>query len=178
MIPKRFSIVPVILMACLLVIGCTKPYSILIELEQPLKATSNCYIGEIEDGMAFDVDEEDKPSLEDMTKFRNYIAEYLVKKEIFGFANASEQDSEYEVVGSLIEYKKGSGVMRFLFGLFGGTARMTVTLGLIDKSTNLTIFSGNFTRTVTSGYESGSTMYKNIAKDFAKALKKQIKNLK
>lgn len=175
---NRFLIVSAIIVTCLLFMGCTKPYNVLIELEQPLKPVSRCCIGEIEDMLPLDMAEEDKPSLEEITKFRNYIAEQLVKRDIFGFAFTEEQNCDYEVVGSLVEFQKGSGALRFLIGFGAGNAKMTTSLGLIDKSNDRTVFSASFSRSVSSGLESSSAMYKNIAKDFAKVLSKQMKKLK
>ena len=76
----------------------------------------------------------------------------------------------YEVRGSILEYKRGSGFLRFMIGFGAGSAKVVTELSLVDLGDGGTVFSGNFEGTVGSWGESGEAMYKRVAKDFRKAL--------
>ena len=147
-------------------------------LEQPINNTSFCSIGEIKDELPADFDEDDKPTLEDIDKFRDHLRIELEKKGIFQNVRLINPESEYEVTGSILDFKKGSGFVRFL-GLFGaGNARLTVTLRLEDRNTRNILFAGNFRQQVSSYLESGEMIFQRVAQDLAKELEKQIKKLK
>ena len=93
-----------------------------------------------------------------------------------------EPDAEYIVEGSVLEFKKGSGLVRFLIGFGAGNAKVTTELRLIKRSQSPEeqdeiIFAGNFKRSVSDWTESGDKTFENVAKDFAKALQKRLKKL-
>ena len=98
----------------------------------------------------------------------------MIKQEIFGRISSGAESGDFEVTGSILDYKKGSGFLRFMFGMGIGAAKVTVSLRLKDMQQNKVIFDGNFIGAVSSGYESGDKMFENVAKSFAKAFKKQL----
>ena len=173
---KAFALLTVILSGILLFSGCTH-YKITQRLEQPIKKPSNCSIGEIEDKLPTDFDEDDKPALEHIEKFRDYLKTELEKKDIFQTVQLMNLELEYEVVGGILDFKKGSGFVRFLIGFGAGSAKLTIELKLKDRNTGEILFAGNFKQEVSSYLESGDMIFKRIAQDFAKELEKQIKKL-
>jgi len=155
--------------------GCAQ-YIITQELDQPISHNSPCSIGPITDELPEDFSEEDKPTMEAIDDLKDQLIQCLNKEEIFLGIRRELYEAHYEVTGSILDYKKGSGFLRFMFG-FIGSAKITIELRLVDLSSNDVIFSGNFKAAVTSGYASGDEMYKKVARDFAKALKKGLKKL-
>lgn len=173
---KTFVLLTVILTGILLFSGCA-PYKITQPLEQPLKKPSNCSIGEIADMLPTDFDEDDKPTLEHIDRFKDYLRIELEKKGFFQNVQLMSPESEYQVTGGILDFKKGSGFVRFL-GLFGaGNAKLTTTLKLQDRNTGETLFAGTFKQEVSSYLESGDKIFERVAQDFAKELGKQIKKL-
>lgn len=90
----------------------------------------------------------------------------------------TEQSSvRYTIVGSLLEYKKGSGVARFLIGFGAGNAKTTLSLKVVDNESGSVVFAASLSETISSGMEKGDKAYERIGKNFAKALKKEMKRL-
>jgi hypothetical protein len=174
---KGMVLFTVILCGILIVCGCAN-YKITHELEQPIKEKMFCYVGEIKDELSADFDEEDKPTFEQIDKFRRYLRNALEEKLIFSAVELRNPEAEYEVTGGIRDFKKGSGFVRFL-GLFGaGNAKVMAALRLEDRNTSEILFAGNFRAEVSSYLEEGDIMFERVAKDFAKELSKQIKKLK
>jgi len=161
----------------MLLIGCTKAYIITDDLSEPLTLNQYCFIGAITDELPEDFEEDDKPTAETIEDFKTYIIEELSQKGIFADFPANGQDAPYEITGSILDYKKGSGFVRFLIGFGAGSARVTVALRLIDTSTDQVVFGGNFTGNVTNWAEEGHMMFKRVAKDFAKQLEKAVEKV-
>jgi curli biogenesis system outer membrane secretion channel CsgG len=90
---------------------------------------------------------------------------------------AADEGANLEVTGSILEYKKGSGWLRFFIGFGAGNAVVNTELRLVDASSGKLLFSGNFKQKVSGWGETGDATWKRIAKDFAKALEKQNKKL-
>ncbi|MFH1701011.1 MAG: hypothetical protein ABIE07_10520 [Candidatus Zixiibacteriota bacterium] len=155
--------------------GCAN-YVITQELEAEFSDSPKAYVGEIRDALPLDTPTDKKPSLEDIEKFKNYLSDELLKKEFFTIAtSATLKGMDYELTGAIIDYKKGSGFVRFLFGTFGGgQAKVTTLLELKETRSGQIIFSGNFKGFVGSYGESGDKMFERVAKDFAKALRKRV----
>jgi hypothetical protein len=177
-IVKKGIIVLAVLLCWLLIFFNCANYKITHKLEQPINQPSNCSIGEIRDQLPADFDEDDKPSLEHIDKFKDYLRIALIEKGIFRDVLLMNPEFEYQVTGGILDFKKGSGFVRFL-GLFGaGNAKVTATLRLEDRNTDEILFAGNFKQEVSSYMESGDKIFERVAKDFAKELSKQIKKLK
>jgi PBP1b-binding outer membrane lipoprotein LpoB len=175
MISKKLLVA--ILLCPFLLSGCAQ-YVITQELEQPIPNTAACAIGNVTDELPLDMDEADKPTSEDIEKLKGYLVEEINKKEIFSSISAAYGSQQFEIRGGILEFKRGSGFVRFL-GLFGaGNAYITVSLNLVDLSTGQIVFGGNFKGQVSSYMEAGQKMYQNVSKNFASALKKRIKALK
>jgi len=161
----------------LLVMGCAKKYVITTELSESINTENSCLIGEIGDKLPLDFDPEKKPTIEHIDKLKNYLVKELEKKDIFSAVGLSDPSPNYVVEGNILDFKEGSGALRFFIGFGAGNAKLTVELSLINKKTNEIIFGGNFKQTVSSGGESGDAAFKRVAQDFAKALEKQFKNM-
>lgn len=157
--------------------GCSR-YVITQDLTEPIAPQPTCYIGEIRDELPVDFEAAKKPTYEVIQKFRDVLGDELVKKEFFSFA-AKEDSSkmQYMLTGSILDYKKGSGTLRFFFGNWAGGAKVKTSLEMRNKKTGAVIFSGNFTGTVSSWAESGDKMFQQVAKDFAKKLRNEAKKL-
>jgi hypothetical protein len=173
----KYCILVVLAASLLLGFGCVKNYRITQPLEQPLGQGSRCEIGTISDALPQDYKEEDKPSSEFIAKLRGSLIKEIVERELFASVSEDLAEAEYELSGSVLDYKKGSGFLRFLFGALAGSSKLTVELNLADKSTGTILFSGNFTQQVTGWPEESDATCKKLAKDFAKALQKELKRL-
>jgi hypothetical protein len=162
----------------LAIMSCSPNYAILQDFDTPPSSNETICIGEIEDALSADVSAKDRPSAESIEKLRGFLKQRLNQDDIFDVmssSSGSECEESYEVVGKILKYNKGSGVARFLIGFGAGSSYLTVNLSIIDKSNNQQIFSGNFKASVSSWLESGDTALRNVAKDFAKAIKESRK---
>lgn len=172
---RNVSIILIIFAACLLIVGgCSKPYVITTELDRPLAKTAVFSIGQITDEFPDDFDAAKKPTVEDIERFKHLIQSQLAETELFG-TEVGIDTAQYEVQGSILDYKKGSGAVRFLIGFGAGNAKVTTALRLVNKANNEVVFAGNFHGTVSSWGEKGNKVFDSAAKNFAKALKKKMK---
>lgn len=171
------SLIVTLIISLVLLGGCTKRYTITCDLNEHFEPTSTCVIGSIVDELPIDTEEAKKPSAEDIAKFKNYLLEEIEKEDIITLLGQDADSTDYEIKGSILDYKKGSGAVRFFIGLGLGDAKCIVNMRLVDGSTGLTVFGGNFTATVSSWAESGDKIFRQISKDFTKELKKQLKKL-
>lgn len=154
--------------------GCTN-YVITHGLEQPLVPSQSVFIGEMRDGLPADTDPGDKPTLEAIDNLRTCLANEITRRDLFGGAELYDSSvAKYELIGAILNYKKGSGFLRFLFGMVGN-AEVTVQLELRDIGNDAVLFSGNFKGIVNDWAESGDKMFQKVSKDFVKAVEKQNK---
>jgi hypothetical protein len=173
MITRPFKLLALLAMVVLLVSGCGKSFVITQTLEQPIAFPSKCYIGDISDNLPLGTELKDRPTVEDIDKLRGFLIERLEEEECLSLTTYNLDSARYRVQGSILDFKKGSGLMRALFGFGIGAAVLTVNLELIDQNTNEIVFAGNFSESVTSYGESGAETFKRVAKNFAKELRKQ-----
>ncbi len=214
---KRLHFATSVLLVLIAAAGCAPRYMITQPLTQPLVLGETVRVGEILDEMPADTEEGDRPTAENLLKFRSYLADEISKRgdlplevlpveaaypgsdtvqsdnENWEFGDeASETTPEataapaqaeysqapyrYEITGSILGYKAGSGFLRFMIGFGAGSAKMLTHLELRDTTNDQTIFGGNFEGTVKSWAESGSEMFKRVARDFSKELEKQFKS--
>lgn len=171
--------VGILLISSLIILGgCTKPYMITTELEKPLNSGSFCIIEDMKDELPIDFPEEKKPTREALDKFNDYLIQELEKTELFrSVAFTFPSEIKYRVSGSILDYKAGSGFLRFLFGMGIGSAKVIVSLKLQDVETGEIIFSGNFDGVVSHWADTGDKVYKQVAQNFAKTIKKKHKEL-
>lgn len=161
-----------LLLMVLLMSGCVKRYVVTTHLKQPLEESSNTLIGAFSDDLPIDMKAEDKPSIEDVNKFKNYIIEEINDRGLL-MADLDVQHPRYEIVGSIFEFKKGSGALRFFIGFGAGKAKLVAELKLKDVTNGEVIFAGNFKSETSSWADSGEKIFREIARDFAKELEKQ-----
>ncbi len=150
-----------LLLAVLVVVGCSKPYTIIQPLEEPIAKPALVRFGSFVDQLPITTPDDKKPTLDDITKFKVTLLEHLLKTEVFAAPDSNSTTPVYEVRGSIVEYKRGNGFLRFMFHL-----------ELVRTNDSHVVFSGDFAGYVGDGLVSGSDMYKQVAKDFSKALKK------
>lgn len=158
----------------ILFIGCT-PYVVTIPLEEAIETSSVCCIGAITDELPLDIEDEDKPTAEEIEKFKVLLQNELIKTDILVITGCGDPESRYEVTGGILEYKRGSGAVRFLIGFGLGNAKLLVTLKLVDRTSRETVFAGNFPAEVGDWLTGSDKIYNMVAKNFAKAVKKQQK---
>lgn len=168
----RLALLPLLL----LLVGCAN-YRVTTPLEQPLSENTYWYIGDIVDALPADTELEDRPDEFVIDQLRGMIYAELVKRATIGKMGVTPDDADLLVTGSILEYKKGSGFLRFLIGFGAGNAVVTVELKAADTKTGKTVFAGNFKQTVSSWSETGDKCFERIAKDFAKAVEKEQKKL-
>jgi len=162
-----------LLMLIVFLAGCAT-YKVTSPLERPIGTSGNWYIGEIRDALPADTEPEDRPDEFAITKLKGHLKTELEKKHLYQTGGQTPAD-DLEIRGNILEYKKGSGFLRFLFGAFAGGAVLTTELQLCQRQGGEVLFAGNFSQRVSSWAESGDEMFKRIAKDFAKALEKNNK---
>jgi hypothetical protein len=163
----------VILPIFFIMLSCT-PYVVTTKLEKPLDSPASCSIGIITDELPEGMDMENRPTIEEIDNLKDKIMERLEEREVFSVIGSG---ADYEVRGSILEFKRGSGTVRFLIGFGLGNAKMVTSLELVDQRTGNVVFGGNFDATVSSWAESGDKIYHTISDNFAKALKKQNEKL-
>ena len=152
--------------------GCAEQFVITTDLAEPLQSPARFLVGSITDELPPTVEAKNKPSAEDMGKFRRYLTEELDK-----FAPtiqvAQAGNATYEITGGIMQYKKGSGFLRFMIGLGAGSAKVLTQLKVAEVATGEIIFAGNFEGAVTDWTETGDMMFRKIARNFAKELNAQ-----
>lgn len=172
---RKYYIKPVLLsLVIVLVAGCT-PYVVTTPLKEPLENDGICCIGSITDELPIDMEEEDKPTLEEIEKFKDHLYNEINRKGVLEMAGCGGSDTRYEVSGSVIEFKRGSGVARFVIGFGVGNAKMVTSLRLVDVVNDQTVFAGNFPAQVSDWMTKSDEIFKTIARNFAKAVEKQQK---
>ncbi len=159
-----------------LVVGCAQ-YKITHELETAISQIKTCKISEISDELPAETKDEDRPSYEDIQKLKKYLGEEFDKRVIMALMGGGA-DIDYEIQGSILEYKKGSGWLRFLVGFGAGNAKVVINLKLVDMTDGTTVFGGNFNGTVSGWGESGDKVFQKVSKDFTKQLEKRLKKLR
>ena len=162
-------------LAGVLVAGCAKTYMITQPLAQPLVKPITFVIAEVKDELPTDMPAEKKPRAEDLQKLQRYLGEEIASRRIGQLVDSSGAEPTYEVQGSLLEYKRGSGAARFFIGFGVGRAHATVGLKLVDRKTGTQVFAGNFYGDVASWTQSGDQTFRTVSKNFAKELEKQMK---
>jgi hypothetical protein len=171
------NLLVLLLMGLLAMAGCTPRHVIVDELRKPVAGIAVCTIGDISDGLPAEIDVSDRPTQEDIQMFGDRIIEALVKEKLLQQSPPGPDTGIYQISGTIMDYKKGSGFLRFMFGAWAGGSKVTTNLKLMDARTKDVLFSGNFIGAVTSWSEKGNKMYEYVAKDFARELKKQNKKL-
>ncbi len=174
---KWMKLTTVFLAMLLLAGGCVQNYRVTQPLEQPLNQNAHCEIGAIADALPQDYEEEDKPSSAFVAKLRGSLVKEVMELEVFASIGENNAEADYEISRSILDYKKGSGFLRFLIGFGAGSSKLTVELSLTDRTSGSVIFSGNFSQSVSSWAEESDATCEKLAKDFAKAVKKQLKAL-
>lgn len=171
---KKVLIAVFIAVLSVLFAGCT-PYVVTTPLEKPVDTQSLCCIGAITDELPGDMEIEKKPTMEEIDRFKDILDSQLKKKNFFEYVTCDDPETRYEVTGSIIEFRRGSGAVRFLIGFGLGNARLVATLKLVDKTSDETVFSGNFRAEVGDWMTKGDQIFNVVAKNFAKAIEKQQK---
>ena len=172
---KSFKTYGLILIAALFLFsGCTKRYVVTAHLKVPVVTQTVCAMGAFSDNLPLNTKEEDKPSMEDINKLKMIIVNEINERDIF-ITSEDPLNPKYEIRGAILEFKKGSGTLRFLIGFGAGNAKLVTSINLVEVATGDIVFGGNFTSIVSDGLESGAKIFQQTAEDFAKELEKQIK---
>lgn len=162
----------------LIISGCAKPYRITHDLETRFEPGQTCVIGNIIDEFPMGVAESKKPTVEEVAKFRAYLAEEIQKCEILALRESSTKPADYRIQASILWYDRGSGAARVLVGRFGaGQAECLVRFKLIDNERDTTVFAGNFMAVVNNPFVSGNKAFKKVSADFCRQLEKRLKKL-
>jgi len=159
----------------LLTAGCAKQYRIVQDLERPVPTMSTCRIGTIIDELPVGFKDEDRPTAEEIAKFKGYLLDAMIDRDVLDMLDSGDSNAHYVIRGAIIDYKKGSGATRFFIGFGAGNAEVVVKLEFLDVTTNEVLFSANLTGKVSSGFESGDQMFKTVSANFSKALAERIK---
>lgn len=157
----------------LCMVGCSKgrDATVIDHLRNPLQTSGTIRVGAITDNLPPDVDEGDKPSVEDIQKFKNCL---LAEMEKLGYQRAASTDGQtaYTIVGRLMEYKGGSWAARAFLGFGVGNAKLVSELQLLDGASGEVLFGGLFEGKV-ENLRSSDDMFVLMAKSFTEALQKQ-----
>jgi len=168
-----------ILLSLFLISGCAKPYRITHDLESRFEPGKTCVIGNIIDEFPVGVAEDQKPTVEEVAKFRDYLAEEVQKSEILTLCEKSTEFADYRIQAAILWYVRGSGAERALIGHFGvGYATCLVRLKLVDNDSGNTVFAGNFRAVVDHPFVSGNTVFRDVSKDFCKQLEQRLEKLR
>jgi hypothetical protein len=167
----------IVLLGLLMLAGCTPRYVVTTEMKAPFAERSSCNVGAITDGLPSDFPPEKKPGDFEISRFQNLLQDEIAVSDLFNPVAKSADTGRYEVSGTILDYAKGNGFTRFLFGAWAGSAKVTVELRLTNASTREIVFAGNFMGTVTDWVDEGNQMFDQVSRDFVRALKKQLKNL-
>jgi hypothetical protein len=163
----------VIASVAILTFGCSN-YVITTNLRSTLNPNSSCAIGSIENSLPIDTELDKMPTVEEISKFKSCLANELIKGNVFIDIDDFANSSRYVVRGEIIEFNRGNGFLRFMFGvLANANAKLLANLELVDSFTGEVIFAGNFRGEVSDFMMPGEEMYKMVAKGLVKALNKE-----
>lgn len=152
--------------------GCAEQFIITTDLAESLQSPARFLVGSITDELPSTVEAKNKPSVEDIGKFKRYLTEEL--DELAPAIQVVQAgDAAYEVTGAILQYKKGSGFVRFMIGMGAGAAKVLTQLKVVEVATGDVVFAGNFEGAVSSWTEGGDTMFRKVARNFAKELNAQ-----
>jgi curli biogenesis system outer membrane secretion channel CsgG len=143
-----------------------------------LNPNSDCAIGNIDNDLPAGIEIEKMPTIEEIEKLKNCLWNEVANKNLFIHVDDNANTRRYVVRGSILEFKRGNGMLRFLFGIFANAnAKLVANLELVDSISGDVVFAGNFRGEVSSWMMPGEEMYKIVAKSFAKALDKDNKKI-
>jgi hypothetical protein len=154
--------------------GCAN-YRITQELTAPIPVASNCRVGSILDQLPPDAEPEDRPTEDELSNLRQRLDVELRKIDELQIVGPFSDSIAYEVTGGILSFRRGSGAVRFFIGFGLGNAEVVVELHLVDLSTGESVFSGNFKGTVSHWAETGDQVFQQIAKEFVKALRNEVR---
>ena len=152
-------------------------YVITRPLERDIEPPPTITIGAIDDGLPVNMPADKKPTLEEIANLKTYIFNEMNSNAVFDFLDDYDSTARYEVSGRITEFKRGSGALRFFIGFGLGNARLLMTLEIYDREIGQPIFAGSFKAEVSDWATNGDRIYRNIARDFAKAFRKQHEKL-
>jgi hypothetical protein len=152
-------------------VGCVS-YRETTPLERPLNRSARWNVGEISLALPSDARVDEAPDEFQLAAFADRLREQIKKAEVFNLP-PDTGTGEVEVTGTIIDYGKGSGPLRFLFGVGSGTAYVTVEMQVRDRETGVVLFSGNFIGEVTHWAEKGDKSFDHVAQEFAQTLKRR-----
>lgn len=144
-------------------------------MDSPMEIPVILRIGAIIDELPADMSVEEKPTTEEIAKFKDLLYEELAFVEFISMTDKETVDAIYEVRGEIIDFRRGSGVLRFAVGFGLGNSRLVVALKLVNTTTGEIFFAGNFADEVSTWLAQSDRVYESVAFDFARALKKHHK---
>ena len=145
--------------------GCSRQCVITQRFNVPSDAPLILNVAPIGLALPLDTREIAKPRPEELLKLEQFIRAELVRASLTMTPEARGRLVSYEVQGSVVAFKRGSGLVRF-FGTFGlGTARTIAHLQIVELSTGQVVFAGNFAG-VEAGWRFGEEAFRQIAKMF------------
>jgi len=173
--PKR--LVLIFISVCIfLLAGCTQ-FVITQSLEKTIDKKAGCSIGAITDELPNGFHEGGKPTMEAIDELKDQLYYSLADAGMFSAVRRDLKGADYEVSGSILDYRKGSGCIRFFLPM-GGEAKITLELRLVDLKTNEIIFSGNFKGMVSDWKVEGNDMFVQVASDFAYEMLEDLYEIK
>ncbi len=175
---RNKTIISFLVLVSLLVLvsGCSKRFIVTTPMEMPIETGRKCAIGTITDELPLDFDASSKPKEEDIEKLKMFLVAEINKKDALN-AFLSLGNSKYIIDGSILDFKKGSGLVRAFIGFGIGDAKITTNLRLRDRETGEILFGGNFTSRVSDYKISGEEIFKQVAKDFSNQLHIELKTM-
>ncbi len=157
-------------------LGCVNvnQFAITQPLDAPLSRRPVVSVGEITTALPLDMQATKKPRPEELQKLQQVIAAELRNAGVGIASPIGGAVVPLEVQGTLLDFDRGNGLVRFFVGFGLGQATLTANLRLIDHSSGHTVFAGNFVGAV-SGWTEGDEAFRRLAVSFATALTADIK---
>lgn len=172
--PLRFHPFLVALFAGLAVgVGCTSQYAITHPIRIDANAPLILCVAPIELALPLDTLESQKPRPEEVLQLEHFIQADLVRTGFTVRDRDSGRPVPFRVEGSILEFRRGAGVVRFFVGFGLGNAKTVARLKLVEASTGRVVFAGNFTGIV-SGWSYGEDALRRVASMFARELMREM----
>jgi hypothetical protein len=167
-----FQIMIVFAVAAFALSGCAAPLQIMTPAQEPLghfrqleiAAPKNDVIGKINSEVVHNIMNSAIERILDLKHFSHIIvADSInlkpeIESRIIRLSAAQDSLSTAILKITIVEYDEGNGFLRFLFGMFAGSGKVTLELSVINRQSNREILKAKSTADITGAFSSANNV--------------------
>ncbi len=167
-----FQIMIVFAIAAFALSGCAAPLQIMTPAQEPMgqfqqleiAAPKNDVVGKINSTIVNSIMNDATERILDLKHFSHIIVSDSInlnpkiESRIIRSSAAKDSLSIAILKTTIVEYDEGNAFLRFLFGMFAGSGKVTLELSVINKQSNREILKAKSTADITGAYTSASSV--------------------